>query len=105
MEKKRHKKKLPLFPAGLEPATFRVLGGRDNHYTTETIVTNFVKKYIFKHFKDKVIPSVVWKKLIMITILIVLILNRFSSLVVLEPQIEMALVNFSAAVWAAKTVH
>ena len=25
-----------LFPAGLEPATFRVLGGRDNHYTTET---------------------------------------------------------------------
>ena len=32
-EKKRKKK---LFPAGLEPATFRVLGGRDNHYTTET---------------------------------------------------------------------
>ena len=25
-----------MFPAGLEPATFRVLGGRDNHYTTET---------------------------------------------------------------------
>ena len=25
-----------LFPAGLEPATFRVWGGRDNHYTTET---------------------------------------------------------------------
>ena len=25
-----------LFPAGLEPASFRVLGGRDNHYTTET---------------------------------------------------------------------
>ena len=24
--------------AGLEPATFRVLGGRDNHYTTETKV-------------------------------------------------------------------
>ena len=24
-------------PAGLEPATFRVLGGRDDHYTTETI--------------------------------------------------------------------
>ena len=23
-----------LFPAGLEPATFRVLGGRDNNYTT-----------------------------------------------------------------------
>ena len=29
-----------VFPAGLEPATFRVLGGRDNHYTTET----FMKK-------------------------------------------------------------
>ena len=25
-----------MFPAGLEPATFRVLGERDNHYTTET---------------------------------------------------------------------
>ena len=25
-----------LFPAGLEPASFRVWGGRDNHYTTET---------------------------------------------------------------------
>ena len=30
------KTKLVLFLAGLEPATFRVLGGRDNHYTTET---------------------------------------------------------------------
>ena len=27
-----------VFPAGLEPATFRVLGGRDNHYTTETML-------------------------------------------------------------------
>ena len=25
-----------LFPPGLEPGTFRVLGERDNHYTTET---------------------------------------------------------------------
>ena len=25
-----------VFPAGLEPTTFRVLGGRDNHYITET---------------------------------------------------------------------
>ena len=25
-----------MFPAGIEPATFRVWGGRDNHYTTET---------------------------------------------------------------------
>ena len=26
-----------MFPAGLEPATFRVWGGRDNHYTMETV--------------------------------------------------------------------
>ena len=26
-----------MFPVGLEPATFRVWGGRDNHYTTETL--------------------------------------------------------------------
>ena len=25
-----------LFPLGFEPRTFRVLGERDNHYTTET---------------------------------------------------------------------
>ena len=29
-----------MFPAGLEPATFRVWGGRDNHYTTETNMIN-----------------------------------------------------------------
>ena len=27
-----------MFTAGLEPATFRVLGGRDNHYTTKTML-------------------------------------------------------------------
>ena len=27
---------LDLFPPGFEPRTFRVLGERDNHYTTET---------------------------------------------------------------------
>ena len=26
-----------MFPAGLEPATFRVWGGRNDHYTTETM--------------------------------------------------------------------
>ena len=30
------KKMNDLFPPGLEPGTFRVLGERDNHYTTET---------------------------------------------------------------------
>ena len=34
---------IPMFLAGLEPATFRVLGGRDNHYTTETQVVQLVE--------------------------------------------------------------
>ena len=29
-----------MFPARFELATFRVLGGRDNHYTTESAVYN-----------------------------------------------------------------
>ena len=29
-----------MFPARIELATFRVLGGRDNHYTTETAVSS-----------------------------------------------------------------
>ena len=33
------KKMFHLFPPGLEPRTFRVLGERDNHYTTETRTT------------------------------------------------------------------
>ena len=32
------KEKSKMFPARFELATFRVLGGRDNHYTTETTV-------------------------------------------------------------------
>ena len=35
---KQERKCFLMFPAGLEPATFRVLGGRDNHYTTETTI-------------------------------------------------------------------
>ena len=34
------KEKSKMFPARFELATFRVLGGRDNHYTTETTVYN-----------------------------------------------------------------
>ena len=30
-----------MFPAGLEQVTFRVLGVRDNHYTTETTETSY----------------------------------------------------------------
>ena len=32
------KQKSKVFPARFELAAFRVLGGRDNHYTTETTV-------------------------------------------------------------------
>ena len=35
-----------MFPAGLEPATFRVWGGRDSHYTTETVMTGRIE---FEH--------------------------------------------------------
>ena len=31
-----------MFLTGLEPATFRVLSGCDNHYTTETTLIPFV---------------------------------------------------------------
>ena len=27
-----------MIPPGLEPGTFRVLGERDNHYTTESVL-------------------------------------------------------------------
>ena len=30
-----------MFPPGIEPGTFRVLGGCDNHYTTETDEIDF----------------------------------------------------------------
>ena len=43
-----------MFPARLELATFRVLGGRDNHYTTETFSGKSVEIKIFK-------IKVIWK--------------------------------------------
>ena len=42
------KKKNVVFPARLELATFRVLGGRDNHYTTETLATQTAEINVFK---------------------------------------------------------
>ena len=42
------KKKNNVFPARLELATFRVLGGRDNHYTTETSTTLMSEINVFK---------------------------------------------------------
>ena len=38
-----------MFPAGLEPATFRVWGGRDNHYNTETHVSQGMDLMYFYH--------------------------------------------------------
>ena len=47
-EKKKGEKKgaSQLFPPGLEPRTFRVLGERDNHYTTETGDVNLLLKAV-----------------------------------------------------------
>ena len=41
------KEKSKMFPARFELATFRVWGGRDNHYTTETTVNKFCTVYLF----------------------------------------------------------
>ena len=35
-----------MFPPGLEPGTFRVLGERDNHYTTETLLKGPLDRYM-----------------------------------------------------------
>ena len=36
-----------MFPARFELATFRVWGGRDNHYTTETTDDTYCTVYLF----------------------------------------------------------
>ena len=41
------KEKSKMFPARFELATFRVWGGRDNRYTTETNVNKFYTVYLF----------------------------------------------------------
>ena len=42
-----------MFPLGLEPRTFRVLGGCDNHYTTETTGEEWASKiFILITFKN-----------------------------------------------------
>ena len=44
---------MELFPPGFEPGTFRVLGERDNHYTTETtrpvVSSDISKNCMFEH--------------------------------------------------------
>ena len=47
-----------MFPPGFEPGTFRVLGERDNHYTTETtrpVVSSDISKncITFKFSKEE----------------------------------------------------
>ena len=46
----KKKKKQGMFPARLELATFRVLGGRDNHYTTETSTHLRIIILIYKYY-------------------------------------------------------
>ena len=41
-QREKQLQKTALFPARIELATFRVLGGRDNHYTTETAVNQLL---------------------------------------------------------------
>ena len=48
LKKLMEEKVILMFPAGLEPATFRVLGGRDNHYTTETFANRISEYYNYK---------------------------------------------------------
>ena len=42
-----------MIPPGLEPGTFRVLGERDNHYTTESLgarqLTNYINPLFSKY--------------------------------------------------------
>ena len=47
-----------MFPPGLEPGTFRVLGERDNHYTTET-VQKVQSKAFKKKRKGKIIQTLI----------------------------------------------
>ena len=45
--KNKEKTTKALFPARIELVNFRVWGGRDNHYTTETTVNKFSTVYLF----------------------------------------------------------
>ena len=46
-----------MIPPGLEPGTFRVLGERDNHYTTES--ENYIKvKHLIKRTKFEIFDNI-----------------------------------------------
>ena len=55
LERKIEKKNM--FPARLELATFRVLGGRDNHYTTETYAAQMSEINVFKTLNIVLSPA------------------------------------------------
>ena len=46
---KKKKKKKRLFPPGIEPGTFRVLGERDNRYTMETELVLLTPKSVLPY--------------------------------------------------------
>ena len=87
-----------MFPAGLEPATFRVLGGRDNHYTTETSLKEREKLIYINITTKKFVQGVLENWLIEVDYHTDYLI--FESLFPIcwyqTPQIEMT-VNFSAA--------
>ena len=43
-----------MIPPGLEPGTFRVLGERDNHYTTESCFIELILVYINSILNNKI---------------------------------------------------
>ena len=47
-----------MFLAGLEPATFRVLGGCDNHYTTETTLVQLALTW--HRLSLSLEPNLIW---------------------------------------------
>ena len=67
LQKKTSQKEL--FPAGLEPATFRVLGGCDNHYTTETTLR--LTREIFNFSFDSPLSTNRGKSLLFFLLLLV----------------------------------
>ena len=48
---KFYPKKIVVFPPGIEPRTLPVLGVRDNHYTTETLLV--ASDVSSRYFSDK----------------------------------------------------
>ena len=48
-----------MFPAGFEPATLRVWGARDNHYTTETLMCDVNEIRVFEMAVWTLLPLVV----------------------------------------------